>query len=122
MIAYAIQLVTNKKTVAFLDMEEIYSKYKKGNNIDIIFENSQKADVVFITNLRDFESAGIFNDYLNPLLKARIIEDLPTIFFSDFKIIELSRRMERKFKYQDFGWKQFINIIQQAANNSELSF
>jgi hypothetical protein len=122
MIAYAIQLVANNKTVSFLDMEEIYSKYKKGINVDVIFEKSQKANVVFVTNLRDFESSGIFNECLIPLLKARIVEDLPTIFFSDFKIIELSRRMERKFNYQDFGWKQFINIIQQAANNTELSF
>jgi hypothetical protein len=30
--------------------------------------------------------------------------------------------MERKFKFQDFGWKQLINIIQQASNNLELSF
>jgi hypothetical protein len=103
MIAYANQLVTNKKTVSFLDLEEIYLMYKKGTHIDAIFENSKNADVVFIANLRDFESSGIFNEYLYPLLKTRIVNDLPTIFFSDFKIVEFSRRMERKFKFQDFG-------------------
>jgi hypothetical protein len=103
MIAYANQLVANKKTVSFLDLEEIYLMYKKGTRVDVIFESSKNADVVFLTNLRDFESSGIFNEYLYPLLKARIVDDSPTIFFSDFKIIELSRRMERKFKFQDFG-------------------
>ncbi|GMO17019.1 MAG: hypothetical protein Ta2E_08310 [Mycoplasmoidaceae bacterium] len=110
-IAYANQLVDNDKIVAFIDAEIIYRTIKKKESVNELFDEAEHADIVFIINIRDFESPAIYTEYITPLLRNRRRDDLPVIFFSDLSMIELSRRLERKYKYNDFGVKDFINTI-----------
>ncbi|GMO13904.1 MAG: hypothetical protein Ta2E_03810 [Mycoplasmoidaceae bacterium] len=119
-IAYANQLVDNGKIVAFIDAEIIYRLIRKKESVNELFDEAEHADVVFIINVRDFESSIIYTEYIAPLLKNRRRDDLPVILFSDLSLIELSRRLERKYKYNDFGVKDFINTISICTEKIEI--
>jgi hypothetical protein len=55
LIAYANHLSLNKK-VSFINLEDLYKMKKVGKTISNYFDDALNADIVFIVNLRDFET------------------------------------------------------------------
>jgi hypothetical protein len=121
LIAYANHLAKKNK-VAYVDLEEIYKKIRKNESVSNIFETFSNSEVIFLVNLRDFESPIIYSEYVLPLLKIARVSDTPIIFFSSYKINELARKIEKKYRYNDFPTEEIIKLILLITNSSEFSF
>jgi hypothetical protein len=120
LIAYANELANSNQTIAFIDLETLYKKLIKKESIHNIFESCENVDVVFLINIRDFNTYDIYSEYVIPLLKARRLLRAPTIFFSSYKIVELRRKIENKFKYKT-DTMELANLIEKIVGDKEYS-
>jgi hypothetical protein len=120
LIAFANELVEAKHTVASLDLEKLYKKIVKKESINEIFELCEKAEIVFLINIRDFNTYDLYSEYVIPFLKNRRLAKLPTFFFSSYKLVELRRKIENKFRFKT-DTMELVNLIEKIVNGIEYS-